>query len=364
MTEEMKFPPFFPEKNKRAYMIAGPCSAETEAQVLATAKGLADSGIDMFRAGIWKPRTRPNSFEGIGRPGLEWLQTVKKETGLKTCTEVANTEHVEACLRAEIDLLWIGARTTVSPFAVQEIADALKGADVPVLIKNPINPDIKLWIGAIERIYESGITHIGVIHRGFSAYGADKYRNQPRWQLAIELKRQFPDMMMICDSSHICGNRHMLEPVAQKALDLNYDGIMLEVHPDPDRAWSDAAQQVTPAVYKDLKDRLEFRSAGSDDLAFLESIENFRHQIDEIDDEIMSLMANRMKLAESIGAYKKRKNISILQTKRWGDILAKSIEKGGRLGLSEEFVSAMLRAVHQESINRQHGVMHKDDYTK
>jgi chorismate mutase len=270
---------------------------------------------------------------------------------------VANTAHVEECLKHDIDVLWLGARTTVSPFAVQEIADALKGVNVPVLIKNPINPDLKLWLGAIERIRKSGIENLGVIHRGFSSFGSDKYRNQPRWQIAIELKRQFPELTMICDSSHICGSRELLEQVAQKALDLNYDGIMLEVHPDPDKAWSDAQQQITPKAFEEIKNRLQFRQSGQGDEAFLESMENFRHQIDEIDDEIMTLMASRMKLAEGIAGYKKRNNISILQTGRWSEILEKSIEKGSRMGLSKEFVNRMLKAVHQESINRQHKIM-------
>ncbi|HKL02177.1 MAG TPA: chorismate mutase [Cryomorphaceae bacterium] len=361
MREEMKFEPFFGDRGKRAFWIAGPCSAETEEQMLETAKGLASSNIDLFRAGIWKPRTRPNSFEGIGTQGLEWLSTVKRETGLKVCTEVANVRHVEEALKHNIDVLWIGARTTVNPFSVQEIADALKGTDIPILIKNPINPDIKLWIGAIERIYDSGIKQLGVIHRGFSSYGSDKYRNQPRWQIAIELKRQFPNLPMICDSSHICGTRDLLEEVSQKALDLNYDGIMLEVHPDPDKAWSDPKQQIQPNEFSAMKDRLKYRQVFTDNAEFLESLENFRHQIDEIDEEIMSLMASRMNLAAGIGAYKKQNNISILQTGRWSEILDKNIAKGNQMGLSAEFVSGLLKAVHQESINRQHQIMKNNE---
>jgi chorismate mutase len=357
MSKDIKTRPFFSEQGKRAFWIAGPCSAETEEQMLTTARELADANIDLFRAGAWKPRTRPDNFEGIGVEAIDWLKTVKSETGLKVCTEVANATHVEACLNGGVDVLWIGARTTVNPFSVQEIADALRGVDIPVLIKNPINPDVKLWMGAIERISNSGLEQIGLIHRGFSAYGSDKYRNQPRWQLAIELKRQFPEIAMICDSSHICGTRDLLEEVSQKALDLNYDGIMLEVHPDPDKAWSDPKQQVTPATFKAMKERLKFREASSDDEEFLESLENFRHQIDEIDDEIMSLMASRMALADGIGAYKKRNNIAILQTKRWSEILEKNIQKGTQKGLSVEFVSTFLKAIHQESINRQHLIM-------
>ena len=353
--------PFFADKNKRAFWIAGPCSAETETQVLDTARALASANIDLFRAGIWKPRTRPNSFEGIGTDGLKWLNRVTEETGLKVCTEVANTMHVEACLKHNIDVLWIGARTTVSPFAVQEIANALQGTDVKVMIKNPINPDLKLWVGAIERISKAGIEEIAVIHRGFSSFEKNKYRNQPRWQIAIELKSQFPDITMICDSSHISGSRILLEEVSQKALDLNYDGIMMEVHPNPDNALSDADQQVTPDTFKEIKARLKYRPAEIDDYAFIKSLGNLRLQIDEIDDEIISLMNSRMEIVDQIGAYKKRNNISILQTKRWSEIMERCIAKGNELGLSTEFISNMLAAVHQESINRQHDILNQED---
>ena len=355
------FPPFFSEKNTRAYWIAGPCSAESEEQVLSTARSLAAANIDLFRAGIWKPRTRPDSFEGMGIPALEWLNKVQAETGLKVCTEVANTQHVEACLKHNIDVLWIGARTTVSPFAVQEIADALKGTNVPVFIKNPINPDLKLWIGAIERLRNSGIENVGAIHRGFSTYETEKYRNQPRWQVAIELKRTFPDIALICDSSHICGSRPLLEQVSQKALDLNYDGIMLEVHPNPDAALSDAQQQITPATYKAIKERLKYRPSESNDHVFKENLQNLRLQIDEIDDEVVSLLHSRMQIIDNIGAYKKRNNISILQTKRWSEILDRCITKGEELGMNPEFIRNYLQAVHQESINRQHDILNRDD---
>lgn len=355
----MEFKQFFPGKGQRPYYMAGPCSAETEEQVMQTARELAAAGIDLFRAGIWKPRTRPNSFEGVGSKGLEWLQNVKRETGLKVATEVANHQHVEEALKHDIDVLWIGARTTVSPFSVQEIADALHGVDIPVLIKNPINPDLKLWMGAIERIYESGIHQLGVVHRGFSLYGFGKYRNQPCWEIAIELKRQFPEMMFICDSSHICGNRDLLEPVSQKALDLNYDGIMLEVHPTPDEAWSDAEQQITPAVFTEIKNRLIFRRPTTDDKAFLQRLEGLRRQIDQVDDEILELLSSRMSLAEKIGTFKKQNNISILQTAHWNDLLERMLEKGGEKGLSPEFIHAFLNAIHQESINHQHKVMNE-----
>lgn len=355
------FPPFFPEKNTRAFWIAGPCSAESEEQVLSTARSLADANIDLFRAGIWKPRTRPNSFEGIGIPALKWLNKVQSETGLKVCTEVANTQHVEACLEHKIDVLWIGARTTVSPFAVQEIADALKGTNTPVLVKNPINPDLKLWIGAIERLQKAGIEKVGAIHRGFSTYETEKYRNQPRWQVAIELKRTFPDIMLICDSSHICGSRPLLEQVSQKALDLNYDGIMLEVHPNPDTALSDAKQQITPDAFKSIKERLQYRPSESSDRAFQETLQNLRLQIDEIDDEVVSLMNSRMQIIDSIGEYKKRNNISILQTKRWSEILERCIAKGEDMGMNPDFVRNYLQAIHQESINRQHTILNRDE---
>lgn len=355
------FPPFFSEKNTRAFWIAGPCSAESEEQVLSTARGLADAKIDLFRAGIWKPRTLPNSFEGMGIPGLKWLNRVQSEVGLKVCTEVANTQHVEACLEHNIDVLWIGARTTVSPFAVQEIADALRGTKIPVLVKNPINPDLKLWIGAIERLRKAGIDRVGAIHRGFSTYETEKYRNQPRWQVAIELKRTFPDITLICDSSHICGSRPLLEQVSQKALDLNYDGIMLEVHPNPDAALSDAKQQITPEAFKALKDRLVYRPSESNNSAFQETLQNLRLQIDEIDDEIVSLMNSRMQIIDSIGAYKKRNNISILQTKRWSEILERCIAKGEDLGMNPQFIRNYLQAIHQESINRQHTILNRKD---
>lgn len=353
--------PFFSDKNQRAFWIAGPCSAESETQVLKTAHALASANIDLFRAGIWKPRTRPNSFEGIGVDGLKWLNRVTTETGLKVCTEVANTKHVEACLKHNIDVLWIGARTTVSPFAVQEIANALQGTDVKVMIKNPINPDLKLWVGAIERISKAGINEIAVIHRGFSSFEKNRYRNQPRWQIAIELKSQFPDITMICDSSHISGSRNLLEEVSQKALDLNYDGIMMEVHPNPDSALSDADQQITPAAFKEMKARLKYRPAEIDDTDFIKSLANLRLQIDEIDDEIISLMNSRMEIVDQIGVCKMQNNISILQTKRWSEIMKRCIAKGNELGLSTDFISNMLKAIHQESINRQHNILNRED---
>lgn len=358
---EMNIKPIFDQSHKRPFIIAGPCSAETEEQVMQTAQALAKQNIDLFRAGIWKPRTRPNSFEGVGTEGLAWMRRVKEETGLKVTTEVANTQHVFEALKYGIDVLWLGARTTVNPFSVQEVADAIQGVDIPVLVKNPINPDLKLWIGAIERIYKAGITRIGVIHRGFSYHGQTQYRNIPRWQIAIELKRQFPDLMMICDNSHICGRRDILLNVAQKAMDLNYDGIMTETHPNPDEAWSDAKQQITPDQFKTLVDNLVFREPTTDDELFLETLDHLRHDIDEIDDDILNLLGRRMEIAEKIGLYKKRNNISILQPARWGEILDKAIIKGELKGLSEEFIAVMLKAIHQESINHQAKVMNEQD---
>lgn len=355
----MHIQPVF-EKKERPIIIAGPCSAETEEQVLAAAKELSEQNIDLFRSGIWKPRTRPNSFEGVGSVGLGWLKRVKEEFGLKVTTEVANKEHTFEALKYGIDVLWLGARTTVNPFSVQEIADALKGADIPVLIKNPINPDLKLWLGAIERIAKAGITRIGVIHRGFSYHGDSNYRNVPRWQIPIELKRQFPEIQIICDNSHICGRRDTLLDVAQKALDLNFEGLMTEVHPTPDDAWSDAKQQITPSTFAELTSQLIVREPSTNDIEFQESLENIRHRIDEIDDELMHLLGNRMKLAEKIGEYKKKNNIAILQTSRWNEIVEKAIVKGKLFGLSEGFVSSILQAIHQESINHQAEVMNHE----
>lgn len=356
---EMTFQPIAQKPAGEPFIIAGPCSAETEEQVLQTARELAAQNIDLFRAGIWKPRTRPGSFEGVGSEGLKWLKRVKEETGLKVTTEVAKAEHVYEAIKYGVDVLWLGARTTVNPFSVQEVADAIKGMDIPVLIKNPINPDFSLWIGAIERIYKAGITRIGVIHRGFSFHGETVYRNVPRWQLAIDLKQKFPDLMMICDNSHICGRRDLLLDVAQRAMDLNYDGMMTEVHPDPDNAWSDAAQQITPAQFLELRNQLVLRKPTTDDIEFLERLDHLRHDIDEIDNEVLNLLGRRMQLAEKIGQYKKRNNIAILQTDRWNEILEQATAKGKLKGLSQEFVEVLLRAIHQESINHQASVMNE-----
>lgn len=343
--------------NKRPVVVAGPCSAETEEQVLGIAHALKDQEVDLFRAGIWKPRTRPNSFEGVGSVGLKWLRRVKEETGLKTTTEVANKTHVEECLYHGVDTLWIGARTTVNPFSVQEIADALKGVDIPVMIKNPINPDLGLWIGAIERIYKAGITKIGAIHRGFASYGETYYRNKPMWQIPIELKRRFPDLTIISDISHICGRRDILQDVAQKALNLNYDGIMTEVHHNPDEAWSDAKQQITPAQFKELTDALHLRGIERNKALSKAALEDARSKIDKLDDQLLKILHERMRLVDDIGNYKKQNDLPILQPARWNEILDKSISKGTGKGLSEEFIGRLFRAVHQESINHQQKIM-------
>jgi chorismate mutase len=355
----MTFKPILERENKKPILIAGPCSAESEEQVMQTARELADAKqIDVFRAGIWKPRTRPGEFEGVGAIGLPWLKKVKEETGLKVTTEVGNKDHVFEALKAGIDILWIGARTTVNPFSIQEVADALKGVDIPVIVKNPVNPDLKLWMGGIERIYKAGITRIAAIHRGFSFHGDTKYRNVPHWQIAIDLKRNFPDLEIICDNSHICGRRDILQDVAQKAMDLNFDGLMTEVHPDPDKAWSDAAQQITPAQYTAMIKSMTFPAADAEVPASVEGISHLRGDIDEIDQELINLLSRRMKIAEKIGEYKKANNLPVLQTTRWNEILGKSVEIGSKKGLSEEFVTVVLKAIHDESINHQIRIMH------
>ena len=343
---------------KRPLIISGPCSAETEEQVMETATRLAATGkVDMLRAGIWKPRTKPGLFEGIGTKGLPWLLQAKKATGLPTTVEVATARHVEDALQFDVDMLWIGARTTVNPFSVQEVADALRGVDIPVLIKNPIHPDLELWTGGLERIQKAGITQVGMIHRGFSNYGNTEYRNAPMWHLPIEMKRRFPDMLMICDPSHICGNRHMLQQVAQKSMDLDFDGVMIESHIDPDNAWSDAKQQITPETLATLLDALVLRTENTDQQEFLNALATLREQINHLDDELITLIGQRMKIADKIGLYKKENSITILQTNRWNEILQKALSKGEAAGLSEEFITKYLDAVHLESINHQNKVM-------
>jgi chorismate mutase len=344
--------------NKRPLIISGPCSAETEEQVIETATRLANTGkVDMLRAGIWKPRTRPGSFEGIGTKGLPWLQQARKITGLPTAIEVATGKQVEDALHFDVDVLWIGARTTVNPFSVQEVADALRGAKVPVLIKNPINPDLELWTGAVERVAKAGISQIGLIHRGFSSYGNTEYRNAPMWHLAIEMKRRNPGMMLINDPSHICGRRDILLEVAQKAIDLDYDGLMIESHIDPDNAWSDAKQQVTPEKLAEMLGEIIWRKEDINSEEYHAALEKLRQQINHLDDELMQVLGQRMKIAEKIGEYKKENNITILQTNRWNEILDRAFVKGEKLGLSKEFITKYFDAVHMESISHQTKVM-------
>jgi chorismate mutase len=338
-------------------VIAGPCSAETEDQVLKIAHDLKDTDVSVYRAGIWKPRTRPGMFEGVGAIGLKWLDKVKKETGLLTATEVANSSHVKLALEYDIDILWIGARSTVSPFIVQEIADALKGTDKIVLVKNPVNPDLALWLGGIERLYSANIKKLGVIHRGFSTYEKSKYRNNPEWQLPIELQNRFPDIPLICDPSHIAGRRDILQDISQTALDLNFDGLMIETHIDPDNAWSDAAQQITPSVLVKMMNDLKIRTLTSEEADYKNQLNTLRTQIDVIDHGLLETLGKRMKVAVSIGKLKKKKNVAVLQTKRWNEILGNMILEGEKKGLSEEFVLRMFKAIHQESINNQEKVI-------
>lgn len=346
---------------KRPLIISGPCSAETEEQVLKTARRLADTKkVDMLRAGIWKPRTKPGLFEGNGMKALEWLLLAKKETGLPTTVEVATAKHVQEALKYEVDVLWIGARTTVNPFSIQELADALRGVDTPVLVKNPINPDLELWSGAIERLQKAGLENIGMIHRGFSSYGNTEYRNAPMWHMPIEMKRRFPGMILICDPSHICGNRTMLQEVAQKSIDLDFDGLMLESHIDPDNAWSDAKQQVTPERLNEIINALIWRKENTSQQEFITALMHLREQINQVDDELLLLIGQRMKLADKIGEYKRDNNITILQTSRWNEILDRAFVKGENLGLSREFIIRYFNAVHMESINHQNNVMNSE----
>jgi chorismate mutase len=344
--------------NKRPLIISGPCSAETEEQVVATAQRLAATGkVDMLRAGIWKPRTKPGMFEGIGAKGLPWLQQAKKLTGLLTTVEVATGKQVQDALTFDVDMLWIGARTTVNPFSVQEVADALRGVDVPVLVKNPINPDLELWSGAVERVARAGVKQIGLIHRGFSSYGNTEYRNAPMWHLAIDMKLKHPNMPMINDPSHICGRRDILLEVIQRAIDLDYDGLMIESHIDPDNAWSDAKQQVTPERLKEMLETIIWRKEDVNSAEYHAALEKLRQQINHLDDELMQILSQRMKIAEKIGQYKKENNITILQTNRWNEIIEKAFAKGEKNGLSKEFITKYFDAVHMESINHQKRVM-------
>lgn len=338
-------------------VIAGPCSAETEEQVLTIARQLKNTDTTVFRAGIWKPRTRPGNFEGVGALGLKWMQKAKQETGLLLTTEVANAHHVELALEHDIDILWIGARTTVSPFIVQDIAEALKGTDKPVLIKNPVNPDLSLWLGAVERFYKSDVKNLGVIHRGFSTYEKTRYRNNPEWQIPIDLQNRFPDLPLILDPSHIAGRRDIIFELSQTALDLNYDGLMIETHHDPNNAWSDAAQQITPETLDQYTVDLKIRKEVGDDVIYKNRINTLRTQIDVIDHQLIDILGKRMKVANEIGKLKKEHNVAVLQTKRWNEILGKMILQGEEKELSEEFILRVFKAIHQESINHQEKVI-------
>ncbi len=338
-------------------IISGPCSAESEEQVIETARQLADSDVKIFRAGIWKPRTRPDTFEGFGSVALPWIRRVKEETGMLTAIEVANVWHLKEALKHEVDIIWIGARTTANPFAVQELADGLRGLDIPVFIKNPINPDIELWIGAFERLNKAGIKKLAAIHRGFSYYGHSPYRNMPQWEIPIELKRRIPQLPIITDPSHICGKRDLLFSISQTAMDLDFDGLFIESHHDPDSALSDKEQQITPDELKSLLAGLIHRNSEVDNTRQLEGLNEYRRQIDHWDSELMRVLKNRMSISEEIGKYKKKENITILQTGRWSEILEDRLAKARQLGMSDQFIIQIFKQIHQESISFQNKVM-------
>lgn len=341
-------------------IIAGPCSAETEEQVLSTAHLLANSGkVNVLRAGIWKPRTRPGEFEGIGSIGLEWLMKAKAETGLPVTTEVATARHVEEALAAGIDILWVGARSTANPFTVQEIADALQGVDVPVLVKNPVNPDLALWIGALERINRAGIKKLGAIHRGFSSFEKTAFRNEPMWDLAIHLKTMLPELPVINDPSHICGNRELIPYISQKAFDMDMQGLIIESHIDPSTAWTDAKQQVTPEALASLLSNLTLRKPDSDNPIFEDKLSKLREEIDKLDDRIIKVLGDRMKVVEEIGNYKRDNNVTILQVNRWDEIIQKRTNLARALRLDEDFTVKLLELIHNESIRKQNEIMNE-----
>lgn len=342
--------------DKKPLVIAGPCSAETEEQVMETAKLLASRGVKIFRAGIWKPRTRPGAFEGIGSEGLEWLKKVKQETGMYTATEVATAKHVQEALAAGVDIIWIGARTTVNPFAVQEVADALVGSDVPVLIKNPVNPDLELWIGAIERLYRAGVKKLGVIHRGFSSADKKIYRNLPQWHIPIELRRRFPNLPMFCDPSHIGGKRELVAPISQQAMDMNFDGLIIESHCNPDCAWSDKEQQVTPDVLDYILNMLVIREG---EQQTTENLSELRKQIDELDNQLIELLSKRMRVSREIGTYKKEHNMQVLQTTRYSEILEGRIKQAESFGIDASCMQKILETIHEESVRQQIEIINK-----
>lgn len=342
----------------RPSVIAGPCSAETEEQVMETAMSLKQFGINVYRAGIWKPRTYPGSFEGIGVTGLKWMQRAKNEYGLKIATEVASEKHVAECLKYGVDLVWLGARTTANPFLVQEIADALKDTDIPVLVKNPVNPDLDLWIGALERLNGAGIRKLGIIHRGFSTFDKIKYRNDPQWEIAIELRSRHPELPFFVDPSHMAGNRDYIREISQRSLDLGFEGLMIESHCSPSSALSDAGQQLTPAELRELLyDRIVVRNADSDSKEWKDNIDQLRAKIDIIDENILYALGSRMKISRQIGEYKKNNNIAILQTSRWDAVLAKVVEKGKEYGLSDKFLKEVFNTIHEASVSAQNDII-------
>lgn len=344
-----------PSDNERPYVIAGPCSAETEEQVMTTAQQLADKGCHIFRAGVWKPRTKPGGFEGNGEKALPWMARVKKETGMLISTEVATPEHVELALKYEMDILWVGARTSANPFAMQALADSLRGVDIPVLVKNPVNPDLELWIGALERINQAGIKRLGAIHRGFSSYDKKIYRNLPMWQIPIELHRRIPGLPVFCDPSHIGGSRELVAPLCQQAMDLGFDGLIVESHCNPDCAWSDAKQQVTPDVLDYILSLLVVR----DKAVTTEGIVQLRKQIDELDNQLMELLSKRMRVCREIGQYKKEHNMTVLQTTRYNEILDKRGAQGALCGMDADFVKSVFEEIHEESVRQQMEIINK-----
>ncbi len=344
-----------PSSKERPFVMAGPCSAESEEQVMRTARELAANGCRIFRAGVWKPRTKPGGFEGNGELALPWLEQVKAETGMLTATEVATPEHVEQALKHGVDVLWVGARTTANPFAVQALADSLKGTDIPVFVKNPVNPDLELWIGALERLNQAGLQRIGAIHRGFSSYDKKLYRNLPMWQIPIELRRRYPQLPLVCDPSHISGRRDLIAPLCQQAMDLGFDGLIVEAHCNPDSAWSDAKQQVTPEVLDYILSLLVVR----DDTVTTEGITQLRHQIDDIDNQLMDLLAKRMRVCREIGQYKKEHNMTVLQSQRYNEILDKRGVQGSMCGMSAEFAKNIFEHIHEESVRQQMEIINK-----
>lgn len=338
---------------ERMFLAAGPCSAESEEQVVKTARALTGCGVSFFRAGLWKPRTRPGSFEGVGEKGLAWMQTAREETGLKIGTEVADPRHVEACLEQDLDVLWIGARTATNPFSVQALAEVLKGVDIPVLVKNPMSADVDLWVGAVERIANAGITRLGAIHRGFSSKLELRCRNAPGWGAPIELKRRMPDLPILCDPSHICGKRELIPSIAQEALDLLFDGLMLEVHPDPSSALSDAAQQLTPAAFFELVNRLNLPHEQSDSSDYARQISELREDVDNLDARLLELLSARMDIVRKMGELKLRQNVSTYQPHRWQEILNDRMRQGAKMDLSADLVRQVMQSIHEEAIRQQ-----------